>query len=118
MVPSGSEERVASRVVVLVGRTMFLLDPALALGGLLTALLTVTLRESISLAPLLSVTFNWKVYTPATRLFTVVLAEDPLTIVNCVGPLNLVHRSDAIVPSGSLDPLPLIATEFSGNVIF
>src|SRR5439155_393479 len=101
------------------GRVMVISAPALATGGWFTAAaFTIIFTVSWAMAPALSVTFSWKVYTPATRLFTTVLAEDALTIVNCVGPLNLVHRSDEIVPSGSLDPLPSIDTEFTGNVIF
>src|ERR1700682_4268141 len=89
------------------------------MGGKFTgAAFTITFTVSSAMAPKLSVTFSWNEYTPAVKLLTIVMADVLFPIAYWVGPLNLVHRNPATEPSGSLDALPFIVTEFIGKVIF
>src|SRR5450755_734783 len=116
--PSGSLDAVPTRFVRFVGKVIVMSDPAFATGGWFTgAAFTVILTVSSAVAPKLSVTFSWNEYTPAVRLFATVLAAVLLPIVNCDGPLNLVHRYAEIEPSGSLDELPFRIAELVGRVI-
>src|SRR6185295_17165815 len=102
--------------VLLVGKVRFLSRPAFAVGALFGAAITVICTVSLSVAPELSVTVNSKLYTPFTRLFTVVNDLVGERMENSLGPSTLLQRYEEIFPSGSV-PLPESLTLLVGNVI-
>ncbi len=81
MVPSASVDALPFNVVLLVGKVMVVLLPALAVGAWLGAAFTVMVTVEEAVAPPLSVTFNVNTYTPWERLLTAVVAAPALAIV-------------------------------------
>src|ERR1044072_1688812 len=90
--------------------------PAFASGAALGAGFTTTVTWSSDVAPPLSVTLSLNIYVPSTSPFIAVDEPDAFAIV-AAGPETFVHKYDAIVPSPSVDPLPLSVTVFVGSVI-
>src|SRR5258706_7813398 len=95
---------------------MFLLDPAFATGGLLGALFTLIFTCAFATPPLSSVTVSSKIYCPACKPETVVLAAAASEIL-AVPPLIFAHLYETIVPSGSTDFVPSSAALLTGSVI-
>src|SRR5438876_883832 len=98
---------------------MVISEPAFAVGAWLIgaeAALTIICIVSFPVAPELSVTVSSKLYTPFTRLVTVVNDLVGERIVNSFGPETLLQRYEAICPSGST-PLPASLTLLVGKVI-
>src|SRR5687767_8093323 len=78
---------VPARLTLLVGSVMLLSGPAFATGGLLVPLpLTVTVTRSNWLFNWSSFTVSLKVYVPAIRLLTEVVAAVEVPIVAVFGP--------------------------------
>ncbi len=90
---------------------------AFAVGPWLTAMFTVTCMVSVSVAPLLSVTFNSNLYIPCAKPVAVVIADVVLVMLPAAGPEIFLHRYAVIVPSGSV-PLPVIVAVLVGSVRF
>ena len=88
--------------------------PALATGGRGTDF-TVTFTVAVDVAPLLSVIFNSKVYTPSLRSLTTVVLPAASAIVPAEGPEIFVHRYDTIVPEEADDFVPSSVMVFTGS---
>ena len=72
---------------VFVGKLIVWFEPALTTGSALTFMVTVAVADK----ELLSVTFNWKTYEPATRLATLADIFVAFVIVIVLGPETSVH---------------------------
>ena len=88
--PAAAVEAVPSRVTVFWGSVMDPLFPALATGCKISGL-TLTVTTAVALFPLLSVTVNSKLYSPATSAVTSVTALDVLLIIAEAGPDIFFH---------------------------
>src|SRR2546423_10127046 len=98
------------------GRVIALSTPALTTGAWLGAGLTTRVMLSVAEAPSLSVTVNWKVYVPVTRLDKRGVADEVSLIVYCAGPDTFFQLYFTILPSGSV-PLPTNVILSLGSVI-